>query len=995
MKLTRKRVLIGSLLFAGLLGMAAIAYYQFSPQKRFARHIVKARIHANSGKHGPALTEYEKALALDDKSEVVLTEIGNVRMAMEQPDRAAEVYQQCIQIHPQYTRAWLGLIRARIALKDRPAIEDAATKLLALRRDAETLTINGDAKAACNLYDDAFCCYREAMGMAPNDYEPVRNMAGLLGRLRRMDDARALLQGYAARPEAKDKDRALVTVAESLFNDDRYQEGLEYLDQAIAIKSTPELQVRRAETLSLLKKFDKAREELETVFATLQNPVPQAYKVRAICLIESGDLEGALRDAQMAQRALPNDPQVALLLARIHFKNDRIMQAEEEARRALLIRPDFFPAQNFLMLMLLKKGRYDQAITLGRGLMERPRVNEAAMRLLVRAYLANNQPDEARQTFESVRQRDGRAVAIESNANAAVEDEIAKLLALDPKERDTASVQLLLGQAYMRAKKIPQALSAFETASRLDPKTVEPKLSINSLRLAMGQLEEAARSLEQVIAEHPGTVKAIAWLARIRTQQRNFPEAEKYYSMWLDTEPSSGEALSGMVRSKLARNDAAGLSELIGKLERSPISEQQATAFVLQALIQKHNDTPAALALIDSALALKPDLAIALHERALIHIHDGKLDQALQSMYAIEMASIQPAGLERLDFAVALTLAGKLAEARACAFEEFLLSKSPESLMVLVAAALKAGKPDEALKYIDSMPAHKLELVTLKELTQIQRAGEVAEKLILADMYARGGRHAWAFESMQAASEMAPQDPNVASMKASALVRMGKVEEGIAALNALVDAHPKRADFAVALADIQQYRAKPAEAIELYKKALAVEPTYQRGLSAVGTLLMGRGQTDGAAEYLKQALKLAPTDLVTLNNYIWVLAVDLKTPDKALTLADDLYRLAPHNSDALDTAGWVFFLNGKYEEAQKALDYGAQLAPGNGELAFHRGVVLHHNQRLAEALVELKRAKAIGGKLIDVALADRLITELETKQQSGLQVSSEKTGAIK
>jgi hypothetical protein len=74
------------------------------------------------------------------------------------------------------------------------------------------------------------------------------------------------------------------------------------------------------------------------------------------------------------------------------------------------------------------------------------------------------------------------------------------------------------------------------------------------------------------------------------------------------------------------------------------------------------------------------------------------------------------------------------------------------------------------------------------------------------------------------------------------------------------------------------------------------------------------------------------------------------------------------------------------------LDYAAMLTPNSGEVAFHRGVVLHHNKQTAEALNELKRARKIGGKMVDVELADRLINELETNAPKATPVSLDGAG---
>jgi tetratricopeptide (TPR) repeat protein len=208
MKVTFRRVVLYSALLLVIASIAAVLYVRLSPQKRLARHVSRARIAMTNNQFGNALTDYEAALAIDPNSDIVLTELGNVRVAMEQPDRAVKYYDDCITKHPDYTPAWMGLMRARLALNQPDEVVNAGQRLLAGRRDAQTLVIYGDALANAGSYSDALKAYDEAVQLAPAKFDPVAHRAELFRKLQRADDMRqsrspySLKQGGETRPPA-------------------------------------------------------------------------------------------------------------------------------------------------------------------------------------------------------------------------------------------------------------------------------------------------------------------------------------------------------------------------------------------------------------------------------------------------------------------------------------------------------------------------------------------------------------------------------------------------------------------------------------------------------------------------------------------------------------------------------------------------------------------------------------------------------------------------
>jgi tetratricopeptide (TPR) repeat protein len=312
MAMSRKKIVIASILLVCVAAVTAIAIYQLSPGRRLNRHIVKARISSNGGQYGNALTEYEKALAINPTHAEALCELGFVRLSLEQPDRAAEQFEKCIKLYPNHEKAWLGIVRARLAQNNIPGATEASENLMKLSRDSDSLQACAEICVARRAFDEALKNYSESITLKPNDYEPIRRATRLLRQLKRDQEARQVLLTFTARQDANDREKAYLALSEIALASDKLSESLTHLNRAVEIKSSPEILMHRAEVLVMLNQFEQAQQDADVIFKEQPSPPPLAYKIRAACHLHREDTDSALRDALVAQRSLNDDPQIAL-----------------------------------------------------------------------------------------------------------------------------------------------------------------------------------------------------------------------------------------------------------------------------------------------------------------------------------------------------------------------------------------------------------------------------------------------------------------------------------------------------------------------------------------------------------------------------------------------------------------------------------------------------------------------------------------------------------
>jgi len=146
------------------------------------------------------------------------------------------------------------------------------------------------------------------------------------------------------------------------------------------------------------------------------------------------------------------------------------------------------------------------------------------------------------------------------------------------------------------------------------------------------------------------------------------------------------------------------------------------------------------------------------------------------------------------------------------------------------------------------------------------------------------------------------------------------------------------------LADALLHSGSPVEASVEYTAVLTINVRSVEAYVGRAMALAEQGDLDGAQADLNSALDIAPYSPVALNGqawfYVWYrhdhLAEAEQLAQRAIAGAQgDLERAA-----YLDTLGWVYYEQGRYEEAAATLEEAAELATVEGEVAY--GEILEH-----------------------------------------------------
>jgi len=223
----------------------------------------------------------------------------------------------------------------------------------------------------------------------------------------------------------------------------------------------------------------------------------------------------------------------------------------------------------------------------------------------------------------------------------------------------------------------------------------------------------------------------------------------------------------------------------------------------------------------------------------------------------------------------------------------------------------------------------------------------------------------------------------------------GRVDEAVALFARGVKIRPEAADFHANLAEAMRILKRTDEAFDHAKRALALDPSLPDAWNTMGLLaqeqgrfadaeaafgeairlrpdhaaahinlgsaLQAEGRLDDAARSLRTAIRLEPANAAALTNLGQVL-IDMGDPD-LLDEAEELCRravaAAPGLTQAINSLGNVFRLQGRLEDAMECYRRAFQLDPLRATPCYNIGKLLQQLGRYDRAAQWFEHAQAL------------------------------------
>ncbi len=391
----------------------------------------------------------------------------------------------------------------------------------------------------------------------------------------------------------------------------------------------------------------------------------------------------------------------------------------------------------------------------------------------------------------------------------------ARVALSDPQTR--AAVCSVLGTIRLQQKRIPESVSFFQEAIRLEPRLVGARLSLADAYIAQGKQASALAMYRRVLELDSSNVVARFALARVESEKENYRQSLEIAKPILLELKKSPEGLLLLAADYLKTGDK-GAAEDLSKdwihLPEVPVDWSIKFALLLAngGVTSEAIDVLPTLALAQYDLALnsRPDSLPALRQAALVAEKQANLERSLS--YWMRAKKIEPDNPEIL-----------LGFGRVCLKMDLLEDAEP--------ALIKA---------VELRPDDPTCLYTLASAKVGKKEYEAAQSI---------------FQKLESKQ---PRDSQIQYALGSVLYLEGHLADAAAHFNESIRLQPKQLASYYYLALIARDQGNESEAIEKLEKLVQEYPDHALSRETLGELLMSTRRYPEAESNLEKAVQVDP-----------------------------------------------------------------------------------------------------------------------------------------
>jgi len=724
-----------------------------SPQAREVRYLENGKNEFQQKNYPTAIIHFKNAMKVQPRDAEPYYQLGLAYLASNDFNTAASYFKRATELNPKHTGAQLKLAELMSTSRTKEILEEAQKRtqdvLKSLPDDAEALDVLASTELRLGEPESAEAHLEQALRKSPSH---LRSSVALAqARLGRKDVAGAeevLKQAAAQAPKLPEPRVYLsgfyLALGKTAEAEQELRRALEIDPKnAPALFALGSMQVRA-------KQLDQAEQTYRQVAAL---PEKQFKPIHALFLFQTGKREQAIGEFEKLAKADPENRNLRTDLVKAYLAMNRVGNAEK-----------------VLTVALKKNGRDTDAM------LQRSRIYLAS-RKYVEAQTDLNQvlhlhQDSAEAHYLLSKVRQGRG------ETAIQQQELGEVLRLAP---GFLEARIDLSQTLIENRGAQSALKFLDEAPQDQKGTIPFLVQRNRTLLALGQIAEARKGIDQVLTA--GKVpEALLQDAALKMAQKDYAGAHTSADEVLKQSPEDVRALAVLLQIYAAQNQASiGIQKV-----REYASQQPASAplqMFLGQILSTKGDRVGARRAFETALADQPGLVTAELALAEVDTTEGKRDEARKRLSVV--VSSDPNSIPgRLLFAQLEMTDGKTAAAieqyrKVVALDE----KNIIAVNGLAYLLAESKQPDEALKYAQkakelapdnptvddtlgwsyfqkglySLAVTHLESATAKE-------GTARRKYHLAMAYLKAGDPKRGRQTLDAATKM---DPNLPEAQAA------------------------------------------------------------------------------------------------------------------------------------------------------------------------------------------------------------------------------------
>jgi tetratricopeptide (TPR) repeat protein len=524
---------------------------------------------------------------------------------------------------------------------------------------------------------------------------------------------------------------------------------------------------------------------------------------------------------------------------------------------------------------------------------------------------------------------------------AKSEKEVVDLVAADIPSFTGA---YLSGQIADSDSDIENAIDFYNRALEFDPENREAKRRLFTTLIISGDFETASGLAETLKDDAEVAMLAERALAVRSIQKREYRRADKFLDL---EETNPVDKLINQLLSAWAKLGDNKVKEAIAQVKglEGPTWYSAFQDFNLGMMAAASGDYEAAKTYFGSLIANQDAIQIApdtylqgVMALATLHNQDGKKDEALAVLTDTIRAAFAPADALKKKIEQDIETPYSVANAQ---------SGASFALYTIGAALNREGNEDIVALYL-----------------QFARALDVknaAALVMLAELKEQLGQSDKAIAIYRTVPDNSPMKRLSELQLGLNLADVGQVEEALAHISELIKAYPN---------DIRAYLGY-GNILSREKNYQAVVDNYENAIRAVGPIhdrthwnlfyQLGIGYErlkvwDKAEKAFLRSLELSPNQPSVMNylGYSWV-DMNIKL-EEGIDMIKAAVDLRPNDGYIVDSLGWAYYRQGKYEEATRELERAVELRPADPTINDHLGDAFWQVGRKIEAKFQWERA---------------------------------------
>jgi tetratricopeptide (TPR) repeat protein len=522
-----------------------------------------------------------------------------------------------------------------------------------------------------------------------------------------------------------------------------------------------------------------------------------------------------------------------------------------------------------------------------------------------------------------------------------------------------AYYEFMMGLHFESQGDSTEALAAYQRAERLDPQSAEIPAALAELYARMNRPADAIAAGERAVKANPANPEANWILGSLYSRMAEMPNTRD-----TDRRTYTQRAIGNL--EKANRNAHPGVPMMLARLFIGDgqhdkavallvpfVSDQpeQAEAVALLAEAYQATDRDAdAIALLEKSVVDSPELFATLGQ---VYQDHGRWRDAARAYEGAVQERPQFLPL-RTQWATALLNAGEAQRAREVLEEGsagnsrstralYLLSEAQRRTRDFAAAEVSArrlialdsralGGPRQLAQIFRDQNEHQ-KIVALLEpiVTPRLRAADAADMTSeafrsvyfdLASAYESLRQYDKAITMLRQARTLSSTDPLVDIRLARSQEVGGKGDDAIRTLQAAVTKFPKEPMVKLQLASTFERERKYNDAEAVFRQMIAEDPKNADALNSLAYMLAERGQK------LEEAVALVERALV----------------------------IEAGNGAYLDTLGWAYYRQNRFDQAEKPLRQAAEQLPSVSVIQDHLGDLLNKRGLYQEAIDAWQKA---------------------------------------